>query len=282
MLRRSVPSFLLAGALLLAASPAEAAFHLWDIKEVYSNADGSIQYIELFNSFDNEQFVNGVQIVATSDGVSRTFTFSGNLSTNQTANKHLLIATPGFASLPGAVTPDYILPCGPFFNPGATTITIDFTTGFGSIDAVTFTGASLPTNGRDSLTDSTVGSPTTTLVAGQSSPANFAGSAGALALTGCLQTGACDACDDGLYCNGQESCSASACVAGPGCIGTCNEDSDTCDLHDLIFYDGFDTGGLDYERAGLSSSEAWAAWASRRCSSMAARAASASRVRIAW
>jgi hypothetical protein len=241
MARRSLGRFLVTLGLLALAAPAHAFFHEWDIKEVYSNADGSIQYVELYNpTAPFETVANGVRIVATSDGVSRTFTFVGNLTGN-TANRHLLIATPGFAGLPGAVTPDYTLPCGPFFDPAATTISVAIESDIiPIIDSISFAGASLPTNGTNSLTDTTVNTPTTNLVSGPSSPTNYAGNAGALALTGCLQTGACDACDDGLYCNGAESCSASACVAGPGCIGLCDEDQDTCDLFDLIFTDGFD------------------------------------------
>jgi hypothetical protein len=241
MLRRSLGRFLATVVVLSLGTPAQAFFHEWDIKEVYSNADGSIQYVELYNlSAPFETVAEGAQIVANSDGVSRTFTFHGNLS-GSTTNKHLLIATPGFASLPGAVTPDYILPCGPFFDPAATTITLTLSApSFGTIDTITFAGATLPTNGTNSLTDTSVGTPTTTLVAGPSSPTNFAGNAGAMTLSGCLQTGACDACDDQLFCNGIEYCSGSACVAGPGCIGTCDEGADTCDLFDLIFADGFE------------------------------------------
>ena len=36
---------------MLAASPALAAFHLWQVKEVFSNSDGSVQFIEMFDSF---------------------------------------------------------------------------------------------------------------------------------------------------------------------------------------------------------------------------------------
>ena len=34
--------------MLMPASAAHAAFHLYDIREVYSSADGSIQFVELF------------------------------------------------------------------------------------------------------------------------------------------------------------------------------------------------------------------------------------------
>ena len=238
MLRRPVGRIVLTVGLLSLAAPAHAFFHLWKVKEVYSNADGSIQYVELFNTSDFENIAAGSQIVATSDDVSRTFTFDSNIPTTATSNHHLLIATPGFASLPDAPVPDYTLPCGPFFNPTASSITVTVVAG-GPVDSIMFSGASLPTDGTNSLTDTSPGG-VSNLVSGPSSPTNFAGTAGALALTGCLQTGACDACDDGLYCNGAEKCSASACVAGPGCIGLCDEDFDTCDLHDLIFTDGFE------------------------------------------
>jgi hypothetical protein len=241
MARRSLAPSLLAIAVLLTGRPTEAAFHLWDIKEIYSNADGSVQYVELFTTFSNENIVGSQQIVATSDGVSRTFTFNGNLPSSSTANRHVLIATPGFAALPGAVPPDYILPCGPFFDPGAGIITIDYA----GLDSVTFPGASLPTDGTNSLTDTTNGTPTTTLATGASSPTNFSGAAGGLNLTGCLQLGTCDACDDGLFCNGLESCSGSACAAGSApCSGVCDEENDTCTLEDDIFADGFETGDL--------------------------------------
>jgi hypothetical protein len=176
--RPPVSSLVLAGAFLLSAAPAHAFFHEWDIKEIYTNADGSMQYIELHCPVAGENFPNGVQIIATSDGMSRTFTFNSNLA-GDTTNRHLLIASPGFASLAGAVAPDFTLPAGVFFDPEATSITIQIFGGF-VIDSVTFAGASLPLNGRDSLTDTTIHTLNTTLVSGQSSPTNYSGTAGAL------------------------------------------------------------------------------------------------------
>jgi len=143
--------------LLLAANPTHAAFHLWHVKEVFSNADGSVQFIELFNSFSNEQFVQGHRLIANSDGVIKTFTIPSNLvppAGTTTANTHFLVATPSFGSLPGAVTPNYTLPdpsvSGPFFNPNANSITITFD---GSNDSLTFSGSLLPKDGFNGLTD---------------------------------------------------------------------------------------------------------------------------------
>ncbi len=139
--------------ILLAVSvpSANAAFHLWHVKEVFSNADGSVQFIELFDSFSNEQFVANHALRANSDGVIRNFVLPSNLpNTPSTASSHMLIATPGFTSLPGAVTPNFTLPAGPFFNPNANNITISFVD---SNDSLTFSGSLLPKDGFNSLTD---------------------------------------------------------------------------------------------------------------------------------
>jgi MYXO-CTERM domain-containing protein len=198
---------------------AEANFHLWTIEEIYSNVDGSVQYIELITSANGQHVLAGHTITATSDGAVKTFTFAVD-SPMGTTNKHLLIATPGFASLPGAVTPNYTLPCGPFFNPAATSITINFV----GADSVTFTGASLPKDGINSLNDTGA----VTLVSAANSPENFAGTDGALNLTACLIAGTCEPCDDGVFCNGAETCKVAACAPGPACADICDEDLDKC------------------------------------------------------
>lgn len=144
---------------LIVVSPCHAAFHFWDIREVYSNADGSVQFIELFTTLNSQQFVSNHDITTTAN----TFTFPVN-SPSPTSNKHLLLATADFASLDGGVTPDYTLPAN-FFDPAGDTIN------FIGADMVTFAAA--PTNGTDSLNypggNVAVNSPT-----------NFAGDAGSL------------------------------------------------------------------------------------------------------
>jgi len=142
---------------LLAApqTPVRASFHLWHVKEVFTNADGSVQFIELFTSFASERFVGGQTLRANSDGVIKNFVIPSDLPTSpSTANTHFLVATPLFSSQPGAVTPDYTLPdpsmSGAFFNPNATNITITF---LGSNDSMSFAGSLLPKDGFHSLTD---------------------------------------------------------------------------------------------------------------------------------
>jgi len=168
---------------------ANAAFHLWQITEVYSNADGSVQFIEMFDQSAFEQFVDGQVIRAESDGVSKDFIFPDNLNTFQTANHHLLIATPGFAALPGAVAPDFDLvssdpqDVGPFFDPNAASITITF---FGSGSTASFSGTSFPKDGVHSLSDPDLSGG---FVSSVNSPTNFNGDEGLLGSSGPSPTG---------------------------------------------------------------------------------------------
>ena len=170
-------------ALLLAfasfAPRANAAVHLWHIVEVFSNHNGNVQFIELHTSFPAETVTNGAQLSVTANGATKTYTISGNL-TGSTLNKRLLFATPGFGALTGGVTPNYTLPeptvSGVFFNPNAAgSIVVTFSApGFGLIDTVSFTAASLPKDGVQSLNFTDGGSPSTA----NNSPTNFAGAVG--------------------------------------------------------------------------------------------------------
>ena len=54
------------GLVLIAAAPVQASFHLWDFSEVYSNADGSVQFIELFVASNGEQFTRNQRITSLS------------------------------------------------------------------------------------------------------------------------------------------------------------------------------------------------------------------------
>jgi len=46
-------------ATLAATLPAQAIFHLWAIDEIYSSADGRVQYIELRALTGGQQFLGG-------------------------------------------------------------------------------------------------------------------------------------------------------------------------------------------------------------------------------
>src|SRR4051794_7843265 len=91
----------LSASLFGAIQSAEGAFHLWQVKEVFTNASGSVQFVEMFDSFSGETLTAGKTLTANSDGSIKTFTFPSNLSHNTPGS--LLIATTGFGSLAGAV-----------------------------------------------------------------------------------------------------------------------------------------------------------------------------------
>jgi len=92
------------------ASGAAADFHTFQIEQIYSNADGSIQFIVLHEgSFAiGQQFWSGHALTSTGK-VRNTYVFPNNLPGPNTANKRVLIATQGFAAL-GLITPDYVVP----------------------------------------------------------------------------------------------------------------------------------------------------------------------------
>ena len=97
------------------------SFHLYTINELYSNADGSVQFIEMtVGNFDGQGFWAGRSISVSQGGTTHSFTFPTDLpSEEMTANTTVLIATQGFANL-GIVTPDFIIPSGFLFTNGGT------------------------------------------------------------------------------------------------------------------------------------------------------------------
>ena len=137
---------------------AQASFHLWRITEIYSNADGSVQFIELTALAGGQQFIAGHSITSTQPGAQgRTFTFPSNLPGDSatmsedgggyygggyTEYKSFLIGTQGFAAL-NVVRPDYTVSNGFLF-------TSNGTINFGEAsDIVSY--ASLPTTGGLSI-----------------------------------------------------------------------------------------------------------------------------------
>jgi hypothetical protein len=190
---RSLISMSIGLVLAVLIQPARAAFHLWQVKEVFSTADGSVQFIEMFSSFTGQTLTSGLTLTANSDGSIKTFTFPSNLSNANTSS--LLIATTGFGSLAGGVTPDFTFSqsttpiSGSFFNPNATNLSFTFS---GSGDSMSFTGASLPKDGIQSLTDAgAVGFPpgVPNISSGVNSPTNLSGNTGSVNLSAPPPTG---------------------------------------------------------------------------------------------
>jgi len=154
---------------LSCTSASHATFHSWEINELYSNADGSIQFIELFESKGDDDshllFTDNAQL-SSSDGLITNLmaSFPNDLPSNLTANKFFLIATTGFTELDGAVTPDYILPDEFLFPCGGS---VDFGLGVSMM-----THGALPIDGVFSLNaDGSTGT---------NSPTNFAGGTGSI------------------------------------------------------------------------------------------------------
>ena len=102
--------FCVATILLAVTSAASAAFHLFRIEQLYSNADGTVQFIVLVESTgsNGEHLWAGQPLTSTHAGVTKTFAFPANLPSAITAGRHVLVATQGFAAL-GLVTPDYVV-----------------------------------------------------------------------------------------------------------------------------------------------------------------------------
>jgi hypothetical protein len=113
-------------AFLLGLNTARATFHVWEVSELYSSADGSVQFIEFTNNstFTSENLLGGHVITCTGPpGITNTFTFPANLPSVSTLNKTFLIGTSNLATLPGGLTPDYVFTNqGPFLflNSGVT------------------------------------------------------------------------------------------------------------------------------------------------------------------
>ena len=145
-----------------------ANFHLWDLSEVYSDESGDVLYIELFCAVNGQEVLFNHGLNATSDGNQVSFTFPSNSGT-PTQNKFLLIATSNFASIPGAVTPDFILP-DQFFDRTADSIEFDFGPGQ---DVITVAGTDIAFDGISSLNLLPA-----TPVHITNTPTNFAGDAG--------------------------------------------------------------------------------------------------------
>jgi PEP-CTERM motif len=102
---------ILALAVFVPSGAAQASFHRWRIAEVFSNADGTIQYIELSTTISGQQFLSG-HFIRTQDAdgvVINNYNFPTNLAAG-TANKTFLLGTQLFSDLNGVVDPDYLIP----------------------------------------------------------------------------------------------------------------------------------------------------------------------------
>jgi hypothetical protein len=130
-------SALLAGSLLVASSTSNASHHLWRLKSLFSNADGSVQWVQLFVTDSGEPNVGAFTVKSNTN----TFSFLTNLPNSNTANTWILLATSNFAALHGGIAPDYIIPAN-FFSTGGDTLTYATTVDSWTFGAVPMDGVS--------------------------------------------------------------------------------------------------------------------------------------------
>jgi len=158
---------------LLALAPLSGADnHKREIKEIFSSADETVQFIELFDTDKDEHILIETSISTASGSF---FAFPSNLPSTQTENRHVLLATAAFAAIPGAPTPDYIIPAG-FLRRTGDTVTYAATP-----HSVSF--GPLPTDGQKSINAAGV--------MATNSPTNFAGQTGSVILaTAVVRNGA--------------------------------------------------------------------------------------------
>lgn len=135
--------------MLLTAADGARATSEWLFQEIYSNADGSIQYIELYTASDFQDLLwtNNVQLQAQFGTTTRTFTFDSDLpwwSYGETAGHTLLIASAGYQALDVPPQADYwpLDAGGMFFDPTANVV-LYLLEGTTVIDVVAFDASAM-------------------------------------------------------------------------------------------------------------------------------------------
>ena len=88
--------------------------------EIYSNADGSVQFLEFYTLDDTAAFLAGDSMTSAIPGGTNTYVFPNDLG-GFAQGKRMLVGTTGFAAL-GVVAPDFVVPNGFFSADGGTVI----------------------------------------------------------------------------------------------------------------------------------------------------------------
>jgi hypothetical protein len=139
---------------------ASASYHTFRFAEIYSNASGTVQFIELHESFgaDGQNLLGlAPDIFAGGSGnignSAHDLTLT-NLSSSSTANTYVLLGTAGYNALPGAPHADFLIPNN-FFNPNGDTLQYGQGAGNpspgpdGVVDLITF--GAVPSNSSQAL-----------------------------------------------------------------------------------------------------------------------------------
>jgi len=139
------------GAMLVSAcafcwQQAQAGFDQWFIDEIFSSADGSVQFIELGTNVDAQQDLSGQTLSSfdSSGQQQQDFVFSADLSSEFTANQKVLIATTRFEQLTG-LEADFLIEPGFVNTEGGS---VSFADG---VSMVNYSKDQLPKNGFQSI-----------------------------------------------------------------------------------------------------------------------------------
>jgi len=126
-------------ALGLSATTAWTAAATFQIETIYSNADGTVQYVVLHETagLNGQQALSGGGLAVNHAGFTKVFTFLNDLPSSATANRRVLIASQGLPAL-GIIVPDYVFPDRFLATDGAT---------LSLVGVVQVTYASLPIDG---------------------------------------------------------------------------------------------------------------------------------------
>lgn len=160
---------LVAGLACLAV-PARAGFHLWEISEVYSSADGSVQFVEMRAQSGGQQFFKtfggNSSVVRSTNSLGTSTVILTNDLPGSSSGRTCLIGTANLATLPGGVMPDFIIPPG-FIrratNGGGAVVVFNPNSTFGMLTTA------LPSDGDSALLRATGGP----IVTPTNSPKNF-------------------------------------------------------------------------------------------------------------
>src|SRR5262249_356890 len=139
-----LPALALSLTAMLAVNGAEASFHTFVIETIYSNADGTVQFVVLRETqgFPGENLWATHSFTSTHAGVTKTFPFGTDLPSNRTGTKAALLAPQGLVAL-NPITPDYVLPNGFIATDGGTL-------NYAGVDTVNY--GPLPTDGQSAIT----------------------------------------------------------------------------------------------------------------------------------
>ena len=164
---RKLPSLIpLLGVFLLASPSAFGGAHTWDVNEVYTNADGTIQFVELreANGTPGELGVDG-QPMRSLNFPAHTLTLLHAIA-SPTSSKFLLGGTTAFAALPGSPDLDFTIPNG-FLRLGTAADSVAYGPPY---DTLAVPAGAIPLDGVKSFNDGAV--------IADNTPTNYAGEIG--------------------------------------------------------------------------------------------------------